>query len=274
MNNADLEWREMTRNQRQVANYRTSAEFFSIQMIVDKMMQNLKSGGMGRVTDQLAALGIPPGSSVLDIGAGPGTFAVPLAGTGCQVTVVEPSQPMILAMDQYRQFRNVNAQIDVIPAAWEDVDKKSLGKYDYVISSFALSVPDLKEALEKMQHAAKKEVHIFWFMNEPVWDVTYGKLWESLHGEKYGAKPKADVVWNCLYQMGIYADIAVYPMKDERGYPDLTSAVDDYADRMDAHDKRQKAIIGEYLNTVLVRGENGNLRFPEEGLYAHISWKV
>lgn len=121
MNNADLEWREMTRNRRQVANYRTSAEFFSIQMIVDKMMQNLKSGGMGRVTDQLAALGIPPGSSVLDIGAGPGTFAV-------------PSQPMILAMDQYRQFRNVDAQIDVIPAAglgcdvWKVVGKSARGE--------------------------------------------------------------------------------------------------------------------------------------------------
>ncbi len=162
----------------------------------------------------------------------------------------------------------------LIPAAWEDVDPADLDSYDYVISSFALSVPDLKEALEKMHQAAAKEVHIFWFMNDSVWDVTYAKLWESLHGEKYWAKPKEDVVWNCLYQMGIYADISVHPMKDARGYPDLTSAVDDYADRMDAHDERQMAIIGEYLDNVLVRGGNGNLGFPEEGLYAHISWKV
>ena len=274
MYDADSEWREITRKQREVSKYKSSAEFFSIQTFVDKMMQNLKNGGMSRVTDQLKALGIPAGSTVLDIGAGPGTLAVPLAGSGCRVTVVEPSRPMTLAMEHYRAFRNVEAEIDVIPAAWEDVDPKSLGKYDYVISSFALSVPDLKEALEKMQHAAKNEVHIFWFMNEPVWDVTYAKLWEQLHGEKYWAKPKADVVWNCLYQMGIYADISVHPMKDARGYPDLKAAVEEYADRMDAHEERQKAIIGEYLDTVLVKGENGNLVFPEEGLYAHISWRV
>ncbi|HJJ50264.1 MAG TPA: class I SAM-dependent methyltransferase [Methanocorpusculum sp.] len=274
MSDADSEWREITQKQRGVSSYKTSAEFFSIQKFVDKMMQNLKNGGMHRAADQLAVMNIPAGSTVLDIGAGPGTLAVPLAGSGCRVTVVEPSKPMTRAMDQYREFRNVEASIGVIQEAWEDVDPKSLEKYDYIISSFALSVPDLKDALEKMHHAANKEVHIFWFMNEPVWDVTYADLWEELHGEKYWSKPKADVVWNCLNQMGIYADISVHPMKDSRGYADLNSAVEEYADRMDAHEERQKKIIRKYLDEVLVKGESGNLVFPEEGLYAHISWKV
>jgi len=274
MYDADNEWREITRKQQKVSSYKSSAEFFSIQKFVDKMIQNLKNGGMGRVTDQLAAMHIPAGSTVLDIGAGPGTLAVPLAKEGCRVTVVEPSKPMKQAMDEYRSFLEVEADIGVIPEVWEDVEVENLDKYDYVISSFALSVPDLKEALAKMDQAAEKEVHIFWFMNDAVWDVTYSKLWESLHGEKYWPKPKADVVWNCLYQMGIYADITVYPMRDNRGYPDLRSAVEDYADRMDAHDERQKTIIEDYLQNVLVKREDGNLGFPEEGLYAHISWKV
>lgn len=274
MNDADSEWREITKKQRQISTYKSSAEFFSIQLFVDKMVQNLKNGAMARVNDQLAALGIPPGSSVLDIGAGPGTLAVPLAKEGCRVTVVEPSQPIKQAMDEYRRYLQVDAEIGVIPAVWEDVDPENLGTYDYVISSFALSVPNLKEALAKMHQAAGKEVHIFWFMNDTSWDVTYTRLWESLHGEKYWAKPKADVVWNCLYQMGIYADIAVYPMRDERGYPDLRAAADDYADRMDAHEEWQKEIISGYLDSVLVRGENDSLVFPDKGLYAHISWKT
>ena len=74
--------------------------------------------------------------------------------------------------------------------------------------------------------------------------------------------------------MGIYADIAVYPMRDERGYPDLRAAADDYADRMDAHEEWQKEIISGYLDSVLVRGENDSLVFPDKGLYAHISWKT
>jgi len=274
MNDANIEWQEITNNQRNTAKYKSSAEFFSSQIIVDKMVQNLKNGAMARVNDQLAALGIPPGASVLDIGAGPGTLAVPLAKEGCRVTVVEPSKPMKQAMDEYRRYLQVEADIGVIPAVWEDVDPENLGTYDYVISSFALSVPNLKDALAKMHQAAEKGVHIFWFMNDTAWDVTYKKLWESLHGEKYWPKPKADVVWNCLYQMGIYADIAVYPMRDERGYPDLRAAADDYADRMDAHEEWQKEIISGYLDSVLVRGANGSLVFPEEGKYAHISWKI
>lgn len=274
MNDADSEWREITKKQRQISTYKSSAEFFSIQLFVDKMVQNLKTGGMKRVSDQLAALDIPPGSSVLDIGAGPGTLAVPLAGAGCRVTVVEPSKPMVRAMEEYRKFLSVDTEIGVIAGVLEDLDEKRLGRHEYVISSFALSVPDLKDALKKMHQAASKEVHIFWFMNDTAWDVTYTRLWESLHGEKYWAKPKADVIWNCLFQMGIYADIAVYPMKDERGYPDLENAVSEYADRMEARDQRQKEIIRKYLDSVLVRGANGSLVFPDEGLYAHISWKV
>lgn len=274
MNDADSEWQEITNKQKNTAKYRTSAEFFSSQIIVDKMMQNLKNGGMARVNDQLTAMEIPSGASVLDIGAGPGTLAVPLAKNGCRVTVVEPSKPMKQAMDEYRKFLQVDADIGVIPAVWEDVEAENLDKYDYVISSFALSVPNLKEALGKMDRTAAKEVHIFWFVNDTTWDVTYSSLWESLHGEKYWPKPKADVVWNCLYQMGIYADIAVYPMKDERGYADLASAVNDYADRMDAHEEWQKGIITGYLDSILVKRENGSLAFPDEGKYAHISWRV
>ena len=67
MNDADSEWRKITQKQRAVSNYKTSAEFFSIQKFVAKMMQNLKNGGMHRITDQLAAMDIPAGSTVLDI---------------------------------------------------------------------------------------------------------------------------------------------------------------------------------------------------------------
>ena len=55
-----------------------------------------------RIEAQLEAMQIPPGSTVLDIGTGPGTLAVPLALAGCDVTVVEPSAGMRAAMREYR----------------------------------------------------------------------------------------------------------------------------------------------------------------------------
>ncbi len=43
---------------------------------------------------RLDKMAIPPGSRVLDIGAGPGTFAIPLARGGCAVTAIEPLSVM------------------------------------------------------------------------------------------------------------------------------------------------------------------------------------
>ncbi len=71
---------------------------------VDRYVRRLKNDDRGRVQNQLDSMNIPSGSSVLDIGAGPGTLSVPLALSGCSVTVVEPSSPMIEGIETYRRL--------------------------------------------------------------------------------------------------------------------------------------------------------------------------
>jgi len=274
MNSANQEWAARCRKQRVTNMYKSSAEFFSMQKIADKMIQNLIDGRLSRAGDQLKVLDFPPGSTVLDIGAGPGTLAVPLAKSGCRVTVVEPSEPMNLAMEKYKLHCMVDADIGVMQNTWENVDLDPDMKYDYVISSYSLNMPDLEDALWKMHNAARKQVHIFWFMKDPYWEVVYAALWKKLHGVEYCSKPNADIVWNCLYQMGIYANLSVSPMNDLRGYPDIAAVTSDYADRMDAHEDWQKKIIGEYLQDIMIKGEGGQLFFPDAGLDAHIYWDV
>ena len=79
---------------------------WSNQDFVDRFLRNLVFGDRSRIEGQIAGMQIPPGSSVLDIGAGPGTLAVPLALAGCQVTVVESSVLMVEAMGNYRRLVN------------------------------------------------------------------------------------------------------------------------------------------------------------------------
>lgn len=88
---------------------------------VRRFLHRLFCSDRYRVESQLAAMRIPAGSSVLDIGAGPGTLAVPLALAGCQVTTVELSQKMRAAMEEYR--KGVGApKIRQISSRWEDAD--------------------------------------------------------------------------------------------------------------------------------------------------------
>ena len=94
MNCADNEWNEIRMRQSRIKWHRTSADIFSKQANVDQLVKSVIERSADRIKDQLAALSVPAGSTVLDIGAGPGTLAVPLAARGCRVTVVEPSLPM------------------------------------------------------------------------------------------------------------------------------------------------------------------------------------
>ena len=272
MNDANIEWNKRCADQKKMKNYQTGAQRFSIQKNADQMAKNLMSGNVERANDQLDRLIFPSGSSVLDIGAGPGTLAVPLANRGCFVTVVEPSVPMQNAMKEYKIMKNVGAEISIIPKVWEDVKADEIGQFDYIISSFAMSVPDLKDALLKMNLVCKKEVHIFWFLVLPPWDKAAEAIWKELHGEEYYGRPLANLVWNALYELGIYADLEILPMKDAHVYETFEEALAEYTDRLSAADDRQIQIVENYLRENLKEIPKG-LMLKSEGLYAHIWWE-
>ncbi|MDO9523741.1 MAG: class I SAM-dependent methyltransferase [Methanocorpusculum sp.] len=271
MNDANIEWNERYQTQQKNTDYQSSAKFFSIQENVDWMTRSLIEGSMNRVHDQLDALNFISGSTVLDIGAGPGTLAVPLAGKGFKVTVVEPSSPMTVSMEKYKTLKGIDAEISVIPQVWETVNPEEIGEYDYVISSFAMAVPDLRDALLKMDQVAKKQVHIFWFLNAPSWSVIQTDLWGKLHKGESAERSYADLIWNTLYQEGIYANLEVYPMKDTRRYADISEAVCEFTNRLSAKQKWQIDLVEEYLIDNLV-WQDGKFVFPDNGMYAHIWW--
>ncbi|MCL2862869.1 MAG: class I SAM-dependent methyltransferase [Methanimicrococcus sp.] len=273
MNDANREWNEHCAKQAQMTNYQTGAQRFSIQKNTDRMAESLMRGNVGRVFDQLARLSFPAGSTVLDIGAGPGTLAVPLAAAGCRVTVVEPAPPMQAALLEYKKMKGVDADIPIVSKVWEQVCPDEIGTFDYVVSSFALSVPDLKDALLKMNAVCNKEVHIFWFLIDPPWGRVNEALWTKLHGEEYYGRPLADLVWNALYQAGIYAHLEVLPLKDSHFYETFEDALDEYKDRLAATEDWQIKMVADYIEEKLEAVAGKGVVLPEDGLYAHIWWR-
>lgn len=275
MNDANHEWNEHYAKQAKMVNFQTGAQRFSVQKNTDQMLKNLIEGNVDRVSDQLECLKhlhTPPGSTVLDIGAGPGTLAVPLAAAGCKVTVVEPAPPMHAALAEYKQMKSVFADIPIISKTWEEVDSEEIGKFDYVVSSFAMSVPDLNEALLKMNAVAEKEVHIFWFLIPPPWEQINRALWTKLHNEEYYGRPLADLIWNALYRLGIYANLEVLPLSDSHYYETFEELSAEYIDRLAAKEDRQIRLVEEYLKKVFSEVPGKGFVLLEDGLYAHIWW--
>jgi Methylase involved in ubiquinone/menaquinone biosynthesis len=272
MTDSNIEWNKRYSDQKKMKNFQTAVQRFSIQKNADRMAENLKNGNVERVNDQLDRLIFSSGASILDIGAGPGTLAVPLAARGCSVTVVEPSVPMQNAMNEYRKIKGVDAEISIISENWEDIDANEIGQFDYIISSFAMALPDLKDALLKMNQVCKKEVHIFWFLVLPPWDKVTEALWEELHDEKYYSRPLSNLIWNALYELGIYADLEVLPMKDVHYYETFEEALAEYTDRLSAVEEKQIQIVENYLKENMMKTAKG-WRLSDEGIYAHIWWE-
>jgi len=94
-----------------------------------------------------------PGGTVLDIGAGTGVFALPLARSARSVTAVEPSPAQV---SQLREAiaRERTSNIAILEQRWEDVDAETLGGHDLVMAVHSLQMEDIVAALRKMCRVA------------------------------------------------------------------------------------------------------------------------
>ncbi len=226
-----------------------------------------------RIDKTILGTDTTPQSRLLDIGAGPGTLAIPFAQKVAHVTAVEPADGMVSVMrEKMAEFGVEN--ITVVQKRWEDVDvKRDLQPpYDVVIASFSLGMTDIRSAIEKMMEASSRYVYLYHFAGETSWDRQWSEIWPRLHGREYHHGPKCDVLYNVLYQMGIYPNIRTFRLEQNQSYSSLDEAVSVLSPQAQAKTEAQKAILREYLNAVL-RAENGMFVMPGSSLRVKIWWE-
>ena len=238
----------------------------------DHFIQNLDSWRKG-AEERIAVMGIPDGSRVLDIGAGTGTLAVPLAAHGCDIVAVEPAEAMREALDIYVRQQNVRP-VTVIPKRWEEVDPDELGEpFDVVFASYSLMITDIVPALSKMQAVCEGRVHLFWFLTQPYTAILNEALWPKVHGAEFPGEPTADILWEALFEMGIYANLAVEASCEPAYFATTADAAADFCKRLGCTTKEQEEVVREYCDTSLAKTEQG-YRVAGEALGAHIWWDV
>lgn len=232
-----------------------------------------KENDWKRSREIIARLDISPGSRVLDIGAGPGTLAIPLAQAVEHVTVLEPSGAMLQCLKDNIDATGVD-NIAIVRKRWEDVDieKDIQGPYDVVISSYSLGMSDLTAALGKMNEATSKYVYVYWFADPSPWERNYAEIWEKLHGMPYEKMGKADIIFNALYAMGIYANVDIYPEDSVNRYSSLDQAVSDQKSGYNVTNVVQEAILRDFLKAKL-QAENGQYLVRGRSHRARIWWR-
>ena len=219
---------------------------------------------------EMIAAGHP--GSVLDIGGGPGTLALPLAERGIRVTVVEPAAGMITVLKENASSRGIT-RIHPIQQRWEDVDATDLhGPYDAVVACLSLGMPDIAGAVRKMELVCSGKIFLIWFAGITPWEGVVQDLWPVYHQRTYKPGPKSDVLFQVLYQMGIYPDIMVLREQHVEEHARISDLVDDYAHRLRIPKGADQKPIEDYFKGLMTRSDE-IYRFPGELTIMIFSWK-
>lgn len=146
-----------------------------------------------------------PGDTVLDIGAGTGHFAIPLARVARSITAVEPSPSMAALLRENAAAEGLT-NIHLVDARWEDV---KVEPHDVAFCSHAMySSVDLVGFVRKMERNARDTCYLA--MRMPSHDGVIRELSRCIHGQPHDS-PNFWVGYNVLYEMGIYANVVMEP---------------------------------------------------------------
>jgi len=155
-------------------------------LILDKMIRFLNSD-----------------SSVLDIGAGAGAYAIPLAKVAKTVTVIEPSKGQTARLLK-RAEKNGLENIHVLNKRWQDVDVSELDTYDLVNAAYCFHMPEIMPALQKMLDVTKGVITLV-----ALADHGFNDVYEGIFGE-HEDLPEYIYLYNALFQIGIPSNVEIF----------------------------------------------------------------
>lgn len=226
-----------------------------------------------RILTTIGKLDVNTNSRVLDIGAGPGTLAIPLAPRVKEITAIEPGEGMVTILHERMKKEGIT-NITTIRKRWEDInpDRDLDGHFDLVIASLSLTMEDIRLALQKMNAASQDLVYLFWFVDMPFWEKMYADLWKPLHGLEYHSGPKADCLFGVLYQMGIYANVEMLPLKKEYRFATVDEMTGFFRRRFNITTREGALVLDRYLSP-LVRNEDNIIVISGGSTFAKIWWK-
>ncbi|VUT23528.1 MAG: hypothetical protein MASP_00039 [Candidatus Methanolliviera sp. GoM_asphalt] len=209
--------------------------------------------------------------TVLDIGCGTGSLAIPMAKKVKHVTALDVSKEMLRFLRENAMKEDLS-NITCLNRSWQDVGiDKDIDEHDLVIASRSLGVTlDLKEELTKMNRIAKRYAYVTWKASERKFD---SGVYKTL-GREYHEYPGYIYIYNILYQMGIHANVELIECKSRICYRDLEDTIDDWRWKISDLSDEEEKILKDYLVENLVETDEGTLEAPNErSRWALIWWE-
>jgi len=184
----------------------------------DRRANSYARSTQARIDDFLRILEpyISPHKTLIDVGAGTGRHAVPLAERLEWVTAVEPSEGM-------RSHIAARDNITVIASSWEDAE---VAPADLVICSHVLyGIADPVPFVTKLERSARERVFVM--MRESDLPHPAAEVRRRLQQDEQARLPRFSELFMLLLQMGIAPDVDFLRYPITTRYSDIEEAVVD-----------------------------------------------
>jgi SAM-dependent methyltransferase len=150
----------------------------------------------------LAREALPPGGSVLDVGAGAGAGSLGLAGLVGHLHAVDAQPSMLAALEESAAARGI--ELTTYAGRWPDLAPE-VPVCDVVLCAHVLyNVPDLAPFVAALTDHARKRVVVEVTGSHP-WE-RLAPMWEAVHHQPRPRGPSAELALEVLRECGIEAE--------------------------------------------------------------------
>ena len=203
---------------------------------------------------------VRPEDTVLDVGAGTGRHAVPLAAHARRVLAVDPSAAMLGFLREDVASKGL-ANVDIVEGAWPEAAGR-VPEVDVVTCAHVLyPIEDVEPFLRALDRRARRVCFLNLMVRQPWFDQL--ELWEAVHGEPRLPQPTYIDAVNVLHQLGCYANVEVAWIEQRRGFESLDDAFERFAESVAvADDPDQRRRLREALAARLEPVEGRGVMSP------------
>ena len=170
---------------------------------------------------------IAPDQTIIDVGAGGGRLALPIALHCSQVTAVEPSPAMGEVLSSGAREHHID-NISLVRSGWEEA---RLDPADQTLCVHVLyTIQDIGGFVKKLEAHARAQVMVVMYAAAPQ-SQNY-PLWQKVHGTPRLPLPSMPEFKDVLRELGIEAREELLPAQPARGFDSLEQALDQLSRRL------------------------------------------
>lgn len=220
----------------------------------------------------LAAIGelLVECETALDVGAGCGALAIPLAGRLRRVTALEPAPAMVKALALEARARGL-ANLTIVRGAWGEVPVVS---HDLVVCAHVGNLLQRDSPfLRGVSAVCRRGVALVRDASGSDDKFFFKELYPRLLGRPYGGPCEHEETVEGLARLGVRTTVTLIDYRSDQPFDDLEEACDFWMEYMALESEAVRTFLHDFLAERLVRDGDGWLA-PYAKRAAVIWWRV